>query len=141
MLSAAPHWGACSSRKPPLSHTMQEHTHMPQGFTLEDRSKPGRRCVALSFVRSQLVLRRVTVDHRRSPCQGILHCPPAVGTGSCCRHRCPREPGFVFAICLCIPHPIDRQVKVAPCIDRGRNRRLHRWVRKSSHQCGLWCWV
>ena len=84
---------------------------MFQAFTLKHRSKLGRRCTALSFVRSQVVLRCVIIDHRRSPCQGILYCPPAVGTRSCRRHRCPRERGPVFAICLCIPHPIDRQVK------------------------------
>ena len=131
----------CSSRKPPLSHTMQEDTHMSQAFTLKNRSKLGRRCTALSFVRSQLVLRCVIIDHRRSPCQGILYCPPAVGTGSYRRHRCPRERGPVFAMCLCILHPIDRQVKVTPCIDRVRDRRLYRWVCKSSQQCGLRCWV
>ena len=140
-LSAGPPRGACSSQKLPLFHTMQEDTHMSQGFTLQNRSKLGRRCVSFSIVRSAFVLRCVIVDHRCSPCKGIIYHPAALGTWSCRRHRCPREAGPVFAICLCIPHPIDRQVEVAPCVDRGRDRRLYHWVRKGSKQCGLWCWV
>ena len=133
-LSAGLRRGACSLRKLRSSHTTQEDTHMSQAFTLKNRSKLGGRYASCSVVRSEFVLRCVIVDHRRGPCQGIVHIPSALGTWSHRRHRCPRETGPAFSLCLCIAHRTNRKVEVTSCVDRGRDQGLHCCVCPSGEQ-------
>ena len=82
-----------------------------------------------------------TSGHGRRPCQGIVHLPPTLGTWSNRRYRCTREAGPAFTTRFCIVSRVDRPVEGTSSIDRGRDPRLHRRVRKSGKQRRTPCWI
>ena len=72
--------------------------------------------------------------HGRRPCQGIVHLPPTLGARSNRRYRCSREAGPALTVRLRIVRRVDRPVEGTSPVDRGRDPRLHRRVRKGCKQ-------
>ena len=101
------------------------------GMYTDAQIRSWRKVCIFSPVRSKRVSQWVLVDHRRRPCQGIVHLRPAWGAGSCRRPRGPRETRSAFAVCLRIVHCTAWAVEAASCVNRRRNQILHRHIRRS----------